>query len=147
MCTIKVSELRGDVLSFFIKVAISRTSHYAGVFCGTDACWSYTEKMIRIQLLASISLTLPRMWLWLLEVYICVCLYVCAQHFIPAWWCATFGSFACCLHLNPQEMENGLQFLKLMLRSDSFLRCSLSVAKGLTLSATVAFKGKQCTVQ
>lgn len=26
--------------------------------------------------------------------------------------------FACCLHLNPQEMENGLQFLKLMPRSD-----------------------------
>lgn len=29
-------------------------------------------KMIRIQLLASISLTLPRMWLWLREVK-CVC--------------------------------------------------------------------------
>lgn len=49
----------------------------------------------------------------------CVYVRMCAQIFIPARWCATFGSLACCLHLNPQEMENGLQFLKLMLRSDS----------------------------
>lgn len=40
-------------------------------------------------------------------------------HFIPPWGRATSGSLACCLHLNPQEMENGLQFVKLMLRSVS----------------------------
>ncbi len=39
-----VSELRGDTRSFFIKVTISQTSHYAGGFCGTDASWSYTFK-------------------------------------------------------------------------------------------------------
>lgn len=39
-----VSELRGDTHSFFIKVTISQTNHYAGGFCGTDASWSYTLK-------------------------------------------------------------------------------------------------------
>lgn len=86
-------------------------------------------KMIRIRLLASISLTLPRMWLWLPE----EC--VCAQHFKPARGCATFGSLACCLHLNPQEMENGLQFLKLTLRSDG-LKMQLL---GLSLWAPCSF--------
>lgn len=40
----KVSELRGDAHSFFIKVTILQTSHYAGGFCSTDASWSYTFK-------------------------------------------------------------------------------------------------------
>lgn len=69
------------------------------------------SKMIRTQLL-------PFLWHW----QGCGWGYekcVCAHRFIAAWRCATFGSLACCLHLNPQEMENGLQFLKLMLRSDS----------------------------
>lgn len=90
-------------------------------------------KMIRIQLLASISLTLPRMWLWLPE----EC--VCAQHFKPARGCATFGSLACCLHLNPQEMENGLRFLKLTLRSDG-LKMQLL---GLSLWALLQLLGQK----
>ena len=81
---------------------------------------------------------------------LCACVscthpYVCVTHFIPAWRCATFGSFARCLHLNPQEMENGLRSLKPMLRSDSLLFFSLfdaalSNAQGLTSSATVVFE-------
>lgn len=69
------------------------------------------SKMITIQLL-------PFLWHWQgcgWDYEKCVR----THRFTAAWRCATFGSLACCLHLNPQEMENGLQFLKLMLRSDS----------------------------
>lgn len=52
-----------------------------GVGVGGDAHQSFTLKDDQNSL-ASISLTLPRMWLWLC-VYMCVCLYVCVQHFIP----------------------------------------------------------------
>lgn len=68
-----------------------------GVSVALTQAGAILSKMIRIQLLASISLTLPRMWLWLQEV--CVC--VCAQHFIPAQWCATFGNLACLLTFKP----------------------------------------------
>lgn len=58
------------------------------------------SEMIRIQVLASISLTLPRMWLWALS-SVCVCVFVCILC-TSMLVCYFWGP-----HLsNQQEMEN-----------------------------------------
>lgn len=65
----KVKELRNDAFIFHL-VTISQTSDYAGGGCvELTHAGTTLEMMIRIQLLASNSLTLPRKWLWLWEVY------------------------------------------------------------------------------
>lgn len=54
------------------------------------------------------------------------------------------GASACSLHLNPREMENGLQFLKLILRSDS-LKMQLffsPAADGLAVERRCSFLGQ-----
>lgn len=106
---------KSDAPSFFIKVTISQTSHYAGGFCGTDARWS-SQRWLEF------NFSLPFLWHYQgcgcgYEKCVAVCVHTTLYTSVVV--CATFGSLACCLHLNPQEMENGSQFLKLMLRSDS----------------------------
>lgn len=74
----------------------------------------------------------------------CAC--VCAQRFnTSVVVCATFGSLACCLHLKPQEMENGSQFLKLMLRSDR-LKTQLFSGRASHCERSCSFWDK-CTAQ
>lgn len=64
-------------------------------------------KMITIQLLASVSLALQRMWLWL---------EVCETTLTERR--STFGNLC---FLKPQEIETGLQFSKVKLLTDIFV--------------------------
>lgn len=92
----KVERFRGDADSLLVKVAFSQTSDYVGVFCGTDADCSYTFK--------DDSNSTSRFYFADITKDVVVAMRrVCAHTLCQ---CATFGSLARCLHLNPQEMEN-----------------------------------------
>lgn len=77
---------------------------------------------IDFSFITCISQTLLRMWLWLP---------VCAMTALQR---ATFGSLACRLYLNPQEMENSSLFLKPMLKSDEVKVAAFQRHRGLATS-------------
>lgn len=77
--TLHKKDDRGD--SVFMKVIISKTSHYPGGFFGTDA----------------VFLEMIRLWLHFSNIdkeVVVATKSVCAHDILPAWLCATFGSCA-----------------------------------------------------
>lgn len=93
----------------------------------------HLKSWLDFSFITCVSQTLLRMWLWL------------PVRVMTALQRATFGSLACRLYLNPQEMENTSPFSKPEVRRGK--SCSFSAAWGLTTTLLSLAENhcKRCT--